>query len=175
LSSNKANWNPKYHQGVYNLLNPQKFIGNPIDIKFRSSWEGAFCRYLDTNDRIIKWGCEQPIITYSDLRGKVHRYYPDFYYEMVKNGDASNYERVIVEIKPTTELNPPEKPKNETGKALENYEYAVRTHIKNKLKWSAADEFAQKNGMRFVIITEDRLIREGLIPPKATYKKRRVR
>ena len=105
------------------------------------------------------------------MRGKVHRYFPDFYYEMLRNGDADNYERVIVEIKPTTELEPPRKPLNETGKALENYEYAVRTHIKNKLKWSAASEYANKMGMKFVIITEDRLIREGLIPPKRNYKK----
>ena len=173
MSSNKSKWNPKYKQGLYTLIHPEKYIGNPLDIKFRSSWEGAFCRYLDTNDKIIKWGCEQPIITYSDLRGKVHRYFPDFYYEMLKNGDPSDLARVIVEIKPAVELEPPVKPKNETGKALENYEYAVRTHIKNKLKWSAASEYAQKTGMEYVIITENRLIKEGLIPPKTTYKKPR--
>ena len=172
MTTNKSNWNSAYKQGFYNLINPEKFIGNPIDIKFRSSWEYAFCKYLDTNDKVIRWGCEQPIITYSDLRGKVHRYYPDFYFESLKNGDPMDLKRVIVEIKPASELNPPEKPKNETGKALENYEYAVRTHIKNKLKWNASAEYATKMGMEFVIITEDRLIKEGLLPPK-TYKKPR--
>jgi hypothetical protein len=172
LSSNKSKYNPKYQQGVYNLINPEKYIGNPLDIKYRSSWEAAFCRYLDTNDKIIRWGCEQPVISYTDLKGKSHRYFPDYYYEMVRNGDASNHERVIVEIKPASELVPPIRPLNETAKALENYEYAIRTHIKNKLKWESAFNYAQKNGMKFVIITEDRLIKEGLIPPKATYKKR---
>ncbi len=172
MSSNKANWNPKYNQGVYNLIHPEKYIGNPIDIKFRSSWEGAFCRYLDTNERIIRWGCEQPVITYSDLRGKVHRYFPDFYYEMIRNGDSNDYLKVIVEIKPSKELVPPVKPLNETAKALQNYEYAVRTHIKNKLKWSAASDYASKMGMEYVIITEDRLVKQGLIPPpKKSYKK----
>ena len=175
MSSNKSKFNPKYNQGVYNLIHPEKYIGNPIDIKFRSSWEYAFCRYLDTNEKIIKWGCEQPVITYFDLRGKSHRYFPDFYFESLKNGDSTNYSRVIVEIKPTSELNPPEKPLNESGKALESYEYAVRTHIKNKLKWNAASEYATKMGMEFCIITEDRLIRQGLIPPKKNYKKRRAR
>lgn len=170
MSSNKSKWNSKYNQGIYNLLHPEKYIGNPLDIKFRSSWEGAFCRYLDTNERIIKWGCEQPVITYSDLRGKVHRYFPDFYYEMLRNGDSNDYLRVIVEIKPSSELVPPIKPLNETAKALQNYEYAVRTHIKNKLKWSAAEDYARKTGMEFVIITEDRLVKQGLIPPK-NYKK----
>jgi hypothetical protein len=173
LSSNKSKWNPKYKQGLYTLLNPDKYIGNPIDIKFRSSWEQAFCRYLDTNDKIIKWGCEQPIITYSDLRGKVHRYYVDYYYQLCVNGDPLNFKQIIAEIKPTSELKPPEKPKNETAKALENYEYAVRTYIKNKLKFSAAVDYAAKHGMEFVIITEDRLIKEGLIIPKSSYKKKK--
>ena len=172
MSSNKSKWNSAYKQGFYNLINPEKFIGNPIDIKFRSSWEYAFCKYLDLNDKVIKWGCEQPIITYSDLRGRVHRYYPDFFYQVMRNGETTELEKVIVEIKPASELIPPIKPLNETGKALENYEYAVRTHIKNKLKWSATEEYARKMGMKFVIITEDRLIKEGLLPPKTTYKKK---
>ena len=67
---------------------------------------------------------------------------------------------------------PPTRPKNETAKALENYEYAVRTHIKNKLKWSSAEEYATKRSMQFIIITEDHLIKGGLIPPKKQYKKR---
>ena len=169
MSTNKSKWNSAYKQGFYTLINPEKFIGNPIDIKFRSSWEFAFCRYLDTNEKVIRWGCEQPIITYSDLRNKTHRYFPDFYYETLKNGDPMDLKRVIVEIKPASELNPPIKPLNETGKALQNYEYAVRMHIKNKLKWNAAVDFCNKNQMEFVIITEDRLIKEGLLPPKTPY------
>jgi c-di-GMP-related signal transduction protein len=154
------------------LIHPEKYIGNPLDIKFRSSWEAAFCRYLDMNDKIIKWTSEQPVITYLDLRGKSHRYFVDFYYEIIKNNDSSQLERIMVEIKPAAELIPPVRPLNETGKALENYEFAVRTHIKNKIKWANAFEYAQKNGMKFVIITEDRLIKEGLIPAKKTYKKK---
>lgn len=171
MSSNKSKFNPKYKQGLYNLIHPEKYVGNPLDIKFRSSWEAAFCRYLDTNDRIIKWGCEQPVITYFDLRGKSHRYFPDFFYQVLRNGNVADLEQVIVEIKPSSELVPPIRPLNETAKALENYEYAVRTHIRNKLKWESASNYALKNGMKFVIITEDRLIKEGLIPPKKNYKK----
>ncbi len=172
MSSNKSKFNAKYTQGLYNPINPDKYIGNPLDIKFRSSWEYAFCRYLDTNEKIIRWACEQPIIMYHDTKGQSHRYYPDFYYHIMRNGDPLDYKKIIVEIKPASELIPPIRPLNETGKALENYEYAVRTHIKNKLKWSASVAFAEKMGMEFVIITEDRLIKEGLIPPKSPYKKR---
>ena len=164
MSSNKSAWNNKYTQGVYNPVNVNKYIGDPTNIKFRSSWEYAFCKYLDLNEKILKWSCEQPIITYQDLRNKVHRYYPDFYYELMIGDDPNNYSRVIVEVKPSKELYPPNKPKNQTGKALENYEYAVRTHIKNKLKWNAAEEFAKSRGMQFVIITEDILKKSGILP-----------
>lgn len=162
MSSNKSNWNSKYKQGFYKLMNPDKYKGDPSNIKFRSSWEYAFCSYLDNNPSITKWSCEQPIITYQDLRNQVHRYYPDFYYEKLTN-DTDGIVKVIVEIKPKTELFPPARPKNETAKALENYEYSVRTHIKNKLKWNAAEEYAKKRGMQFVIITEDHLVKAGLI------------
>jgi hypothetical protein len=162
MSSNNSKWNSKYKQGYYHLVNPDKYMGDPSNIKFRSSWEYAFSSYLDNNPKIIKWSCEQPIISYTDLRGKLHRYYPDYYYEM-KTDDENLMQRVIVEIKPKTELYPPDRPKNETAKALENYEYAIRTHIKNKLKWSKAEEYCEKRGIKFVIITEDQLKRAGIL------------
>jgi hypothetical protein len=165
MSSNKSGWNKAYKQGYYRPKNPDKYIGDVTNIKFRSSWEYVFSDYLDINDKILKWACEQPIITYKDLQNKVHRYYPDFYYEMMRNDDPNNLERVIVEVKPAAELYPPVKPKKETAKTLERYEYAVRMHIKNKLKWSAAEEYAIKRKMKFVIITEDTLKRHGLLKP----------
>jgi len=169
---NNSEFNTKYKQGKYKLRNTDKYKGNPSEIRYRSSWEFAFCNYLDTNDTVIKWSCEQPIITYQDLRNKVHRYYPDFYYEKLTNDD-DRMERVIVEIKPSVELFPPEEPKKQTAKALENFEYSVRMHIKNKLKWSAAVEYAEKKGMKFVIITEKHLINAGLIPPPKKYYNRK--
>jgi hypothetical protein len=173
LSNNKSQWNDNYKQGLYNPVNPDKYIGNPLDIKYRSSWEYAFCKYLDLNERIIRWGCEQPIIMYKDLQNKTHRYYPDFVYSLMIDNNPLNYKTVIVEIKPASELIPPVRPLNETGKALENYEYAVRQHIRNKLKWESAVSYCEKNKAEFVIITEDRLIKEGLIPPKSSYKKKK--
>lgn len=163
MPSNKSKYNSKYKQGKYNCINPHKYIGNPSDIVFRSSWEYSFCVYLDKNEKILRWSCEQPVITYQDLRNKVHRYYPDFFYEIMVGDDPNNFKRVIVEIKPGSELYPPKKPEKETGKKLESYEYAVRTHIKNKLKWEAAVNYAKKHKMEFIIITEDILRKKGLI------------
>lgn len=163
MSSNKSKFNNKYKQGFYNLQNPSKYIGDPTNVVFRSSWEYAFCTYLDMNEKIIKWACEQPIITYSDLRGKVHRYYPDFYYEMCVDDDPNKFKRIIVEIKPASELSPPIKPINGSSKKLVSYEYAVRTHIKNLLKWSKSIDYCKNNGMEFIIITEKHLKEKGLL------------
>jgi len=163
MSSNKSKFNNKYKQGFYKLQNSSKYLGDPTKIVFRSSWEYAFCTYLDMNDSILKWSCEQPIITYQDLRNKTHRYYPDFYYQMCVNGDPHQYKQVIVEIKPESELYPPKRPLNETAKALENYEYAVRTHVKNKLKWNAAIDYAKNHNAEFIIITEKHLKQKGLL------------
>lgn len=162
MSSNKSQFNNKYKQGYYKLINPEKYKGDPNNIKFRSSWEYAFCSYLDNNPKIMKWACENPIIIYVDLHNKTHRYFPDYYYE-IKTDDENLMKKVIVEIKPKNELYPPVRPKNETAKALENYEYAIRTHIKNKIKWSHAEEYAKNRGMEFIIITEEHLQKAGLI------------
>ena len=160
--ANKSKFNSKYKQGFFRPMHPEKYIGDISNIKFRSSWEYAFCSFLDNNEKVMKWVCELPVITYSDLRGGLHRYYPDFYYE-IKTDDGNLMERVIVEIKPKKELYPPERPKNETAKALENYEYAVQTHIKNRIKWSHAIDYCEKRNIKFIILTEDHLQKGGLL------------
>ena len=162
MSSNKSAWNKKYKQGYYKLIHPEKYLGDPDNIKFRSSWEYAFCSYLDNNDRIIKWGCENPVVSYTDLRGKLHRYYVDYIYQ-IKTNDEMIVDTVLVEIKPKKELYPPEKPKKETNKSLESHQYALNAHITNKLKWCAALEYAEKRGWKFVIITEEHLQKWGII------------
>ena len=163
MSSNKSKFNNKYKQGFFHPQNPMKYIGDPTNIKFRSSWEDAFCTYLDMSENIIRWQAEGITIHYRDLQNHSHKYFPDFYYEIMKNDDPHEFTRVIAEIKPSNELIPPEKPINESGKKLENYEYAVRTHIKNKIKWSSAIDYCKSRGMEFVIITEKHLKQKGLI------------
>lgn len=163
MSANKSTiGGGKYKQGKYKLINESKYKGDPSNIVYRSSWEQVFCQYLDNHKDVIKWACEDPVITYSKLNGKISRYYPDFYYEK-KSSDSDLVERVIVEIKPFKELSPPDRPKNETTKALSNYEYSLRMHVTNKLKWSAAEEYARKRHMKFIIITEKHLKKAGLL------------
>jgi hypothetical protein len=159
----------KYKQGKYYLLNPEKYIGHP-PILYRSSWEYAFCKFCDTNEKVKKWSSEGLEIKYqitnNNYELETHRYYPDFYLEMIQNGDPEKYDRIIVEIKPKSETEPPKPPKRQTLKMLENYEYSLNTYRKNLHKWAFTKEWCEKRGIKFIIITEDDLIKKGLIPKK---------
>ena len=50
--------NRHYHQGKYQCLNPDKYLGDLESIYFRSSWEKKLYYYLDTNNRVLKWAAE---------------------------------------------------------------------------------------------------------------------
>jgi hypothetical protein len=147
----------KYHQGYYKPLHPEKYLGKVDAIVYRSGLELKFMQYLDTKDHIIKWNSEGITIVYQDTTGASHRYYPDFYYESKNPKNSKLIDRVVVEIKPYSETQPPVRPKNESVKSLSNYEYSYKTYLKNKLKWGKAVEFCEKRGLKFIIITEKHL------------------
>lgn len=154
----------KYKQGKFIPQNLDKYIGS-IPILYRSSWEYAFCRFCDINEKVRKWSAEEIVINYEMLNnGKLekHRYIPDFYLEMTGN-DTETYDRVIVEIKPKHETKPPVPPKRPTLKMLENYEYSLKMYKKNLHSWSYAKEWCEKRHMKFIIINEDYLKKKGLI------------
>ena len=158
---NKSQFNKKYHQGIFIPKNKEKYVG--LRPTYRSSWEYHMMLYLDLNDSVIKWSSETIIVPYKDLEGKMHRYYPDFYYQIKNSSNPALIENVLVEIKPAKELLPPIKPLNETTKGLTNYEYAIRTYMKNKLKWEASVNYCNQRGWKFVLITEDHLKKYGIM------------
>lgn len=154
----------KYKQGKFTPQNPDKYIGN-TPILYRSSWEFAFCKFCDINEKVYKWSTESIVIPFQitdNGKTKNHRFFPDFYVEMVGD-NPEKYDRVIIEIKPKHELNFPIPPKKQTLKMLENYEYAMRTYKNNLHKWAYAKEWCEKRHIKFVIITEDDLKKKGLI------------
>ena len=64
--------------------NISKYIGDYTKIICRSLWERRFCKYLDSNRNIIRWSSEEVVIPYySTVDKKTHRYFPDFYVEMM--------------------------------------------------------------------------------------------
>lgn len=147
----------RYHKGFYEIRNLQKYVGDPTKCIYESSWELKFMMFLDHNEDIVKWGSEAITIPYQDESGHFHRYYPDMYYELKDKRNPNNYVRVVAEIKPFVETQNPEQPKKFSQKALESYEYRLKTYQKNLYKWLKAKEWCQHNGLVFIIITEKQL------------------
>ena len=68
------------YKGKYKPTYPEKYLGDPTNIIYRSLWERKFCKYCDLNDSIIKWASEEITIPYrSPIDNRIHRYFPDFY------------------------------------------------------------------------------------------------
>ena len=156
------NGKKKYHQGFYEIKNPDKYIGDPTKCIYRSSWELKFMMYLDFEPNIKKWGCEVMTIPYQDEKGKFHRYYPDFYIEVI-GADPEKCERIVAEIKPYKETQQPTPPEKQTAKTLESFEYQAKTYQKNLYKWTRSIDFCKKNGLKFWIITEKFLKEKGIL------------
>lgn len=142
------------HQGLYKVKNPEKYVGNPNGVVYRSSWEHKFMCFLDGHENVLKWGSEEVVIPYV-WGGKPHRYFPDFVVEFKKKGGG--IKTMIVEIKPFAQTMPPEPPKRKTQKALHNYEKAIETYTKNIAKWEHAKKFCEKQGAEFIVLTEREL------------------
>lgn len=100
--------------------------------------------YCDSNENIIEVSSEPFAIPYfSQVDGKRRRYYIDFY---IKTRDGR---KVLIEVKPFKETQPPRKCKNKKRFLNES-----ETYIRNTDKWKAAKEFCKLNGMEFIIMTE---------------------
>ena len=140
------------YKGRYKPQNPQKYMGDPHNIIYRSLWERKFMVYCDTSVNIIEWGSEEIIIPYlSPWDGRIHRYFPDFYIK-VRQADNS-IRKMIIEVKPKKQCEPPKEPKRKTRK----YMGEVKTWGVNSAKWKSATEWCDRNGMEFKILNEDHL------------------
>ena len=125
--------------------------------------------WLDLNENILTWGCENLEIPYQmthfdsgDVKIKNHRYYPDFYYK-IRNSDGS-LKDVVVEVKPQKEYEMVLKlsegkieVNNGTLKKLRAQEYDIKMAYKNKSKWETMIKWCEKKGYDFIIITEKHL------------------
>lgn len=97
-------------------------------------------QYCENNPSIIKWASEPIEINYiSRFDNKEHRYYPDFVIQN-KKGDV-----IIVEVKPANQTVKPD---------ITDTIWLKEQWIKNCDKWNAAKAYAQKRGMKFIIVTE---------------------
>lgn len=128
----------RYKQGYIDPRTCKKLIkGNNIII-YRSSYEFKFITWLENCDKVKSWGSECICIPYLFVDGTTHKYYPDYFLEMV---DGT---KIVVEIKPY----------NQTQKPINENCWAFKEYTKNKCKWSAAVEFCKNKGYIFKILTE---------------------
>lgn len=148
----------KYTQGFYKIKNPEKYKGDINQIVYRSSYELKFMNFLDQHPNVLKWASEEIAIPYI-WNGERHRYFVDFYVEF-KAKDGST-RKMLVEIKPYQQTQPPKAPQRKTRKSLETYQNAILTYTKNVAKWEHAKDFCERNGVNFVVLTENELFKSS--------------
>lgn len=140
------------YRGYYKPRNKSKYIGNKSSIIWRSLWERSFCKYCDSNNKIVKWAIEPFTIPYYDKgTNKYRRYYPDFFIEME---DGTKY---LIEIKPDYETKPPK-----MKKGSKKYLLAEQTYHTNQSKWKTAEKYCVNKGWIFKVVTEHTLKKMGI-------------
>ena len=139
----------KFAKGKYEVTNSHKFVGKSLPT-YRSSWELAFMRMCDSHPNILKWASESIKIPYRNpATGKYANYVPDF---MIQYIDKDGKEHVeLVEIKPSTQT---------TLENARSRNDAFQTAI-NAAKWTAAQEWCKRKGIRFKVINEDQIFRSN--------------
>ena len=144
----------KQSKTPYKLNNPEKYIGDPDKLMYKSSWEQSAFFMCDNNPNIVRWAYEFIPIKYAKPVGagfKITTYFPDLYLEYFDRDQ--NFIKEVLEVKPKNQTQPSKKKKTET-RLYENYVYLV-----NKAKWEAAKAWCTPRGIKFTVITENGLYR----------------
>lgn len=139
--------NKKYNQGYYYPKNKNKYIGN--NAIYRSGLELRYFQFLDNNPKCLKWNSEGITVPYFwEVDNKWHQYYIDLAATFQEKDKTQMY---LIEIKPYRQtLLPQDSPKKRKKTLLTEQ----ITFSQNQSKWKAASEFALKNGLKFIILTE---------------------
>lgn len=141
----------RYQQGLYTPRHPEKYVGDPLKIRYMSSWELNLHKFFDNNPHVMRWSSEKLVVPYlKPTDGKFHRYYPDYWIEY-RNKEGKLIQEVI-EVKPKSKMKKPRK--NSKYKLAETVELAI-----NIAKWKAAQAFCRQRGMTFRIVTESSIFK----------------
>jgi hypothetical protein len=139
----------KFAQGIYEVANPQKYVGKGKP-KYRSGWEMMFFRFCDNNPSILQWASESITIPYRNpLTGKQTIYIPDIF--MVYENKHGQKIAEIIEIKPSSQTSMTEARSSRDKAAV----------VLNHAKWQAATAYCNRMGLKFRIVTENELFRNG--------------
>lgn len=137
-------------KGRFIPKHPEKYLGDPSRIIFRSSWEVRLFQWLDRTPAVTHWASEEFSIPYlSPADNAVHQYYPDAL--VIYKDKFGNLKKEIIEVKPYKET-------VLTPKATERDKHALMI---NQAKWKAAARFAELQGMSFRVITEKTMFSNG--------------
>jgi hypothetical protein len=153
MALNKFKRGGRTHHGFFRPIHPEKYLKDPTNIIYRSSWELTVMRTLDGSKDVLRWASEEIAIGYRDpVKGYNRRYFPDFYVE--KKTPEGKIEKLIIEVKPKKETKaPPTIPGSISKKHLK----AVHTWLINSAKWEAAKLYCEHRNIKFVILTEENL------------------
>lgn len=142
----------KYYQGYFRPQHPEKYIGDPQNIVYRSSWELEFMRWCDRNKNILKYGSEEFCIPYyNPVKQKICRYFPDFIIEVLES--TGKIKKYVIEIKPKKQTIPP----TQKNKKSRTYINELQTYAVNEAKWNSCKEWCKDRMLEFRIITENEL------------------
>ena len=140
----------KFSQGIYEIKNPEKYIGNNSP-RFRSSWELTFMQFCDHNPSVHQWASESVKIPYKcPLSGRNTVYVPDFLIVYMDKNQKKHAE--IIEIKPANQQILEKVGKNPYNQAQ---------YVKNMAKWAAASNWSKNNGVKFRVINEHDIYHTG--------------
>jgi hypothetical protein len=140
----------KYAQGKYQILNPEKYVGNKAPT-YRSGWEHTFMRFCDNNPNVIQWASEAIHINYRNpFTNKNTIYVPDFLIVYVDSSGKKHAE--VIEVKPKKETS-----LQEAGRSTR----AQAAAILNSCKWQAAKAWCKSQGLSFRVVTEDQIFHSG--------------
>ena len=139
----------KFAQGPYTVKNTAKYVGNGVP-RYRSGWELAFMRFLDNNDNVMQWASESIQIPYRNpVTGKQSIYVPDFLITYKTRQNTLIAE--LIEIKP--------KKQSVIESKMSNRDRMVVAI--NYAKWDQATKWCKRNGLKFRVITEEDMFRQG--------------
>jgi hypothetical protein len=139
----------KFAQGPYTVKNAAKYVGKGVP-RYRSGWELSFMQFLDNNDHVMQWASESIQIPYRNpITGKQSIYVPDFLITYRTRQNTLIAE--VVEIKP--------KKQSVIESKMSNKDRMVVAI--NYAKWDSATKWCNRNGLKFRVITEDDMFRNG--------------
>ena len=139
----------KFAQGPYTVKNPAKYVGKGVP-RYRSGWELSFMIFLDNNDNVMQWASESIQIPYRNpVTGKQSIYVPDFLITYRTRQNTLIAE--VIEIKP--------KKQSIVESKMSNRDRMVVAI--NYAKWDSATKWCNRNGLKFRVITEEDMFRNG--------------